>query len=145
MKASQNGDKPGVLPDPKWHHRLLQDIVYTNVRIWTDNAETEKRLHNGYIADIHFQWQGRDWIIEIKTKLKYSIFEEAISKYRTQCDYLIIAAPPAELDKLKHDEEMSWAAPIIDKIGLLEISPTGLVLRKAPEELRSKTPPAKTA
>lgn len=128
--------------DPKWHHKLLQDIVYTNVRIWAEAVNREERLRNNAIADIYFSWLGWEWIIEIKTTLKFSIFEDAISKYRTQCDYLIIAAPPNELDKLQSNDELAWAEPIFDKIGLLDVSPKGLILRKAPEPLKKRTPPA---
>lgn len=120
-------------------HRCMQLALASNIAIWADWSDTEVRLSNGYIADIKFEWMNLDWIIEIKTVLKPSIIEDAISKYRTQCDFLLIAAPRAQYQNEEVTMELRWISPVAEKIGYLEVDPEGIVLRHMPERLTKET------
>jgi hypothetical protein len=120
-------------------HQCMQLVLASNIARWADWHDTEVRLSNGYIADIKFQWNRMDWIIEVKTILKSSIVENAISKYRTQCDFLLIAAPGSQYKDQEMATELKWISPIAEKIGYLEVNPSGIVLRHMPQRLTKET------
>lgn len=117
-------------------HTRLVDAVYSNVIRWVEHPRREWKLPNGKIADILFDYLGYEIIIEIKSVLKQSVINDAISKYWSQCDLLIIAAPTGQFPKSPDRSELLWGDGMADKIGHLEIADSGLRLTRPPSLLR---------
>jgi hypothetical protein len=120
-------------------HRLMKNIVYMNVLSWGVHVETEMQLKNKRIADIYFQWQGAEYIIEVKSLYKHSLIENAVEKYYGQSDFLVMAFPPDELPTGLQHGTGSWRTPLVDRVGLIEVGGGGIKLIRCPQSMRRKT------
>jgi hypothetical protein len=120
-------------------HTELMQAVLNNVRHWVPDVQNGYRLSNGKIADIYFKWMGEQVIIEVKTVLKPSIIQEAISKYYNQCDFLIIAAPPPQFREATFLDPLLWVSPIEKRIGNLWVEGDSVQLHRPPLRLRNST------
>jgi hypothetical protein len=117
-------------------HAMMQLALTLNIQTWADELHVEYQLKNNRIADIYFKWDGHEYIIEVKSSYKISLIENAMAKYWSQCDYLIFAAPEAQIPKEESQQICSWGSPASDKIGLVAIGYNGLVLVRAPKLLK---------
>jgi hypothetical protein len=122
-------------------HALMQLALTLNIQAWADKIQVEHRLKNNNIADIYFQWSGYELIIEVKTEYKVSLIEKAISKYWSQCDFLLFAAPAQQIPQVPDRQTTSWDNPSVEKVGLIAIRNSGLKLIRPPERLKRKPGP----
>jgi hypothetical protein len=120
-------------------HQLLVELVWANVSQWAENAERERTLPNGKIADIYFEEMGYRVIIEVKTQLKQSIVDDVIRKYWSACDFLIIAAPEDQFPKPTVLDALLWETQLDKRIGHLRIGANGVRLTRPPQMLHAKT------
>jgi hypothetical protein len=117
------------------HSEIQQFLVYL-LALTSVQPKTEVRLQNGKIADIFYVDSAGEHIIEVKTRIKTTDIEQALSKYRHMCDYLTIAHPPSPLRALPGDWHPAWSTPAARLLGQIEVDWTGLRIIRQPTRLR---------
>lgn len=103
-------------------HNALQNRVCTFMNQHFGPTLAECRLPNGTRADLITIQNDKTIIItEIKSVLPDLYIQSAAKKYSTSCHLLFIAAPNAEINKVKHLEGMAMFGNISKRPGLIRI------------------------
>jgi len=107
-------------------HREMQQLIWRSVADFADYAAIEYKLQNGKIADIFYTVANTRIIIEVKTIIKQSLIESAWQKYRSQCDYLVIAGPEQPILDDKLHLMWGWHEKSVRDVGIWFVSWLGV-------------------
>jgi hypothetical protein len=106
-------------------HREMQQVIKLHLEKFGLDVKDEFTLPNARIADIWYECSFGTVIIECKTLLSPYVVESVWMKYRTQSNYLAIAAPPAEIRMITNAPPI-WGWPMLPAdIGYISVEHAG--------------------